>query len=93
MKKKKWKLTPTGHETPFEVAQLVMAALTMEANGEGAAASEVVLQLDPETARMVLWIVLQLFLAGFDEEIEKKQAIQIVAEAVAKEEKMFGVLA
>lgn len=76
----------TGDETYFEAVKLVIAALTLNAEGERekAWATEAMLALDPPTAVAALWTVLGTAFSGFDTKDEERKAIQLMAEGLAR---------
>jgi hypothetical protein len=81
-------LVVTGEETYFEAVKLVMAALTLNSEGEREKtwATEAMLALEPRIAVAALWTVLGTTLSGFDSKEEERKAIQLMAESLARME-------
>jgi hypothetical protein len=90
-KRKHNPLAVTGLETHFEAVQTVMAALTWAERGpaEQLQATEAVMLLDSQRAVMALWLVLNAVMSGFDSDSDRADAIRIVAEVMAKNEKLI----
>lgn len=79
-------LTVTGQESYLEAVQLVMAALTLDHEGPQGRiwATEAVFALDHAIGVAALWTTLGTLLSGFDSKEESLQAVQLMAEGLAR---------